>query len=251
MNFESQNYNKKLHKRLIYIFFAILFYFFISKNYVIAQFNFVKSDTILVKSKKTDNKNKISENAVKSDVDYSASDSICFDLESKKMLLFGNSKIKYESFDLNASFIEINYGENIVRATGLPDSTGTITGAPFFKDNEQSFESEQMSYNFKTKKGIIKDVITKEGDGYMHGKIIKRLPDEEVNVKNGAYTTCDLHDPHFQIRFNKAKVKPNDKIVTGPAYLEIEDVPTFLALPFGIFPNKKRTKLRNINSFAR
>jgi hypothetical protein len=38
------------------------------------------------------------------------------------------------------------------------------------------------------------------------------------------------------------KVIPDDKIVTGPAYLEISDVPTPLAVPFGFFPNKKGRK---------
>lgn len=35
------------------------------------------------------------------------------------------------------------------------------------------------------------------------------------------------------------KVIPDDKIITGPAYLQIADVPTPLAVPFGYFPNKK------------
>ena len=34
----------------------------------------------------------------------------------------------------------------------------------------------------------------------------------------------------------------NDKIITGPAYLVIADVPTPLMLPFGFFPNKKGQK---------
>jgi lipopolysaccharide assembly outer membrane protein LptD (OstA) len=60
-----------------------------------------------------------------------------------------------------------------------------------------------------------------------------------TNVYQGSYTTCDLEDPHFAFRFKKAKVIPDNKIVTGPAYLEIEGVPTPLFIPFGLFPNKK------------
>jgi len=81
--------------------------------------------------------------------------------------------------------------------------------------------------------------MTQEGEGYMHGSIIKKLPDNSINVRKGSYTTCNLEHPHFELRYTKAKVIPNDKIVTGPAYLVIEDVPIPLFLPFGFFPNKR------------
>ena len=64
-------------------------------------------------------------------------------------------------------------------------------------------------------------------------------PDNVTNVMQGSYTTCENEDPHFEFRFNKAKVIPENKIVTGPAYFVVEDVPTPLAVPFGLFPNKK------------
>ena len=65
------------------------------------------------------------------------------------------------------------------------------------------------------------------------------MADEKINLIDGKYTTCSLEHPHFYIGFKKAKVIPNDKIVTGPVYLFIEDVPLPLVLPFGLFPNKK------------
>ena len=46
-----------------------------------------------------------------------------------------------------------------------------------------------------------------------------------------------MHDhPHFYLGLAKAKVKPGEYIVTGPANLVILDIPVPVALPFGFFP---------------
>jgi len=58
-------------------------------------------------------------------------------------------------------------------------------------------------------------------------------------IQSGSYTTCDLEEnPHFAFKFNKAKVIPGKRVITGPAYMEIAGVATPLFVPFGYFPNK-------------
>src|SRR5690606_35994903 len=52
-------------------------------------------------------------------------------------------------------------------------------------------------------------------------------------------TTCNLEHPHFGIKANKIRIIPNKMIASGPARLEIQDIPTPLILPFGMFPSKK------------
>ena len=49
-----------------------------------------------------------------------------------------------------------------------------------------------------------------------------------------------LRNPHFYIALTKAIAIPDEKIVSGPAYLVFEDVPLPLALPFGFFPNSNK-----------
>jgi hypothetical protein len=64
------------------------------------------------------------------------------------------------------------------------------------------------------------------------------MNDSTYNLKDGRYTTCDAEHPHFYLQMTKAKVLSNKKIVTGPAYLVVEDLPIyFLFIPFGFFPN--------------
>jgi len=177
--------------------------------------------------------------ALSSLVEYSSFDSIRFDVQVQKVYMFGNAEINYDKINLKAAYIEIDFTKSELFAEGLPDSTGEMVGTPVFEEGGKSFNSKQMFYNFDTKKGLIKYVITQEGEGYIHGSIIKKMSDDIIYIKGGKYTTCSHEHPHFEFRFDKSKVIPDDKIITGPAYLVIEGVPTPLAIPFGLFPNKK------------
>ena len=172
-------------------------------------------------------------------VEYRAQDSIRFNMDEKRVYLYTASQLDYEKIELKADFVRINFDDKLLYASGLPDTTGKLQGNPEFSEDGETFRSKEMYYNFDSKKGLIYEVITQEGDGYLHGSIIKKLPNDEINIKYGKYTTCNHEHPHFEFRFTKSKVIPNNKIVTGPAYLVIEDVPTPLIIPFGLFPNSK------------
>lgn len=170
---------------------------------------------------------------------YTCNDSIDFDFKNQKVYLYGQADLKYQDIHLVSDYIEIDFIKNELFAKGLPDSLDVIRGNPIFTEAEQTFESEKISYNFETKKGRVINVITEEAEGYLHGDVVKIMPDKIVYIEDGKFTTCDNPDPHFHVGFQKAKVIPKDKIVTSYAYLKIVDVPTPLILPFGFFPNKK------------
>jgi len=173
-------------------------------------------------------------------IDYASADSLSMDLKQKKAWLYGNASIEYEDIKLNASIIEIDFDDNTIHAYATQDSAGKDIGTPEFKQGSISFKSKEIAYNFTTRKGLIQNVITKEGDGYVHGTVIKKVNDSVTNVGKGEFTTCDLEDhPHFSLKYTKAKILAGNKIVTGPAYISIEGVPLPIALPFGLFPNKK------------
>lgn len=169
-----------------------------------------------------------------------AEDSIVQDLAHKKVYLWGNSEVTYGDIDLKAGYIKVNFNNNTVFAKGIKDSTGKIVEKPVFKQGDESFEADSMTYNFVTKKGIVYNVRTEEDQGFLHGNVVKRMPDNSINVKGGWFTTCSLPHPHYEFKFSKARVIPNKLIVTGPVYMEIEGVPVPLALPFGVFPNNPK-----------
>jgi lipopolysaccharide assembly outer membrane protein LptD (OstA) len=174
----------------------------------------------------------------KSKVVYHGRDSIIYDLESNRVLLYGDAEITYEDINLKAAFIEINYDTRILSANGMPDSSGTMSGYPVFKQGGEEFKSKTIRYNFDSRKGQISDITTKEGDNYVHGSTVKKDADNTTYIRNGYYTTCELDHPHYYISASKIKVIPDNKIVSGPANMVIADIPTPLAIPFGFFPNK-------------
>lgn len=180
-----------------------------------------------------------SEESIDGPVTYHAADSISFDLKNQKVYLYKDAEIDYEKINLKAAEIDIDFPSDMLYAYGKEDSTGKLINKPIFTEGAKEFRSETMKYNYESQKGYIKSVKTKEGEGYLHGNTIKKMPDNTINVREGSYTTCNLDDPHFELRYTKAKVLPDDKIVSGPAYMVIEDVPIPLFLPFGFFPNKQ------------
>ena len=125
-----------------------------------------------------------------------------------------------------------------IYAVGVYDTvTEEWKGKPVFKDGNESYESGEITYNIKTQKGFIRNVVTQQGEGYIIAEKTKKVEGDEMMMAGGKYTTCDDHEhPHFYLRMTKAKVKPGDYIATGPAYLVVGDVPLPLAIPFGFFP---------------
>lgn len=252
-------FDKKLHlKNFLNVIFSLFLTFIafcaVSQNSLTDTANsiinvdslqqIVSTDTIQVADSTAKKKKSSREKTViEHKIDRSAADSIVQDLKEKKVYLFGKAVVTYGDIKIEAEYLEFDMSKNTVYAAGKRDSTGKLFGTPVFTEDGQTFEAEEMEYNFESKKGLISKVFTEDGSGYLHGTRVKKMTDNSINIRSGAYTTCNLkEDPHFEFRFNKSKVIPDNKIVTGPAYMAIEGVPTPLALPFGLFPNKKGQK---------
>ena len=172
-------------------------------------------------------------------VEYFGKDSTVTDIVSETIRLYGDAWVKYGSIEVKAPFISFSFGQNIARATGLPDSTGKIVGKAIFRDGDTEFSEDSLAYNFKTKKGISYGARTQEGDAYLIAGVSKKQDNDWVDIKNGMFTTCDREKPHYHFRLSKGIVVPNEKVVSGPLFMKVGKVPTPLALPFGFFPNKK------------
>ncbi|TFH20527.1 MAG: LPS-assembly protein LptD, partial [Bacteroidia bacterium] len=174
---------------------------------------------------------------IQAEVKYSASDSLVFSLDEGTVELYGDARIAYEEITLEADYILYDMDLNTVVANGLPDSAGTIQGNPVFTDVSGTFESKKLHYNFKSKKAYVVEVVTEQEGGFLHAEETKLQKNGHIHLKNGKYTTCDADHPHFYLALTKAISMPNDKIVTGPAYIVLADVPLPIGIPFGFFPN--------------
>ncbi len=167
---------------------------------------------------------------------YSATDSIVFE-DGGYAHLYGDGKVTYDQIELTAEIITMNMDSSTVFARGVTDTLGVTKGEPVFKEGSDQYETQAIRYNFKSKRGIISNVVTQQGEGYVTGNNAKKGANDELFMQNGRYTTCDHHDhPHFYFQLTKAKVKPHKNVVSGPVYLVVEDVPLPIAVPFFFFP---------------
>jgi hypothetical protein len=183
---------------------------------------------------------KFADSEIKNPIHYTADDSMVYDLQARKMYLYNKAEVKYENISLQADSVEFDWNTYILAAGGRTnDSTGEISGKPVFTDSGKEYRAGRMAYNFKTKRGKVFDVITQEGEAYIHSQAVKRNELDEWFSWKAKYTTCNLEHPHFYFQSRKVKMIPNKVLVTGPANLVIGDAPTPLFIPFGIFPVKQ------------
>ena len=172
-----------------------------------------------------------------------AKDSIKQDFSNgqRKMYYWGDVEVSYDNIKLKADYMEYDMSTGTVYARGTYDSLAQEwKGQPEMTQGSQTFNMEEVRYNFNTRKARITNMITKEDDGILHGKNIKMMPDKSINITKGKYTVCDLEHPHYYLKLSSAKVvtKPFQKTVFGPAHLVVEDVDLPIGIPFGFIPKR-------------
>lgn len=168
---------------------------------------------------------------------FSSYDSIHIDVKKNEIHLFNNAVVKYGEITLEAAHITIEGKTNTIRAIYLADSSGNPYGKPVYTEGDDRYEASQMAYNFKTKKAWIKDAVTKAEGGYLVGDEVKIAEKDVIWTHRNIFTTCSNTDhPHFGLRITKGKYIPDDKIVAGPSYLEIAQIPLPIGLPFAYYP---------------
>ena len=190
-------------------------------------------------SLRADSLNRQRKNGIDAPVEYTAADSMIYEGDSKLAYLFGKAHVKYENMDLESDQIYMSMDSSLVHATGSKDTTGLKYGTPVFKMGSDTYESDTMAFNFKTKKGLISDVYTQQDDGFMTSQLSKRGANGEMYLYHGRYTTCDQPHPDFYFAMSRAKVRPGKDVVFGPTYLVVADVPLPFAIPYGFFPFTK------------
>ena len=187
-----------------------------------------------------DSINRQRKHGIDSPVEFSANDSLLYEAGHGMAYLFGNSHVKYQNMDLQSENIYLSLDSSLVHATGARDSvSGKLFGNPVFQMGSDTYQSDTMAFNFKTKKGFIQQVYTEQQEGYLSSQLSKRGANGELYLQHGRYTTCDEPHPDFYLALSRAKVRPGKDVVFGPAYLVVCDVPLPLAIPYGFFPFTK------------
>ncbi len=190
---------------------------------------------------------KSKENQLSNTVEYTANDSTIMDVDGETVHLYGEASVVYGDIELKADYIQLNWGKNEVFAHGLPDTTKSIAnavkGKPIFTQSGDNYNTDTIRYNFKSKKAIIKGIVTQQGEGYVQGQRVKKDSVDNLYLVNGKYTTCNLLEPHFHIAAKKIKLVDKKSVVSGPFNFVLADIPLPIGLPFGFFPLPKKQEI--------
>jgi lipopolysaccharide export system protein LptA len=200
------------------------------RDTLLVQNDTIKVDTIVTKPKKT------SKGTIDAKVTYSAAGYKKVDVINKIVVLVQNAVVNYGEIEIKADSILINMAANTLFAIGRRDTTGKVIGKPVFKEGTQEINADQITYNFKTKRAVATNIITKQDAGLLHSQFTKLLDDGTSNIAKSTYSTCDADTPHFYINLPRAKIYPGKKVISGPGNLVLEGIPLPLFLPFGYFP---------------
>ncbi|MCR4824940.1 MAG: hypothetical protein K5849_06255 [Bacteroidales bacterium] len=172
-----------------------------------------------------------------------AADSIISDFSNgqRRIYYYGETSVKYQDMELTANYMDYDMNTGVVFACGVYDSlSGEWIGRPVMTQGSQTYNMEEVRYNFNSRKARIKNMITTEDDGILHGRDIKMMDDHSINMSHGQYTVCDADHPHYYVDMSVGKVISKTKTtVFGPAHLVIEDVHLpFVGIPFGFIPKR-------------
>lgn len=178
--------------------------------------------------------------ALAAPIKYTAKDSLVYDARTGLAYLYGTATVDYQDMNLTGARIAMNLDSSTVRASGRLDSLGKPIDIPVYKQGQEEYKSEEMAFNFKSKKGFIQNVTTQEGNGFLQSEKSKRTADGTLYLEHAKYTTCNDEHPHFYLALSRAKVRPGKDVVAGPAHLVVADVPLPIAIPYAFFPFNKK-----------
>jgi len=170
-------------------------------------------------------------------VAYKAEDYMRLSPKENRMYLYDKAQITYGDMVINAGLIILDNAKNEVYAYGIPDSLGNYSQKPVFTQAQNTVKPDSIRFNFKSKKALVFNSRTEEGEFKVIGEVTKRENDSVYFMQNVKFTTSENEeDPDYYFYARRIKFVPKKKIVTGLVNMYIADVPTPLGLPFGYFP---------------
>ncbi len=200
------------------------------------QSDTIKKDTL--KSKKA---------FLEGKVKYKAQNYTKIDQKKKHVTLYDKAELYYQDVELKSGIILLNYEKNEVYAGRIKDSTGKYTQFPNFKQGANVVEPDSIRFNFKTKKAIIWNSRSDQGEFKIKAALTKKENDSVYFLKGARFTTSkDVDNPEYYFQTNKVKFVPGKKVVTGFTNMVIANVPTPIALPFAFFPMSKEKSISGI-----
>ncbi|PIF30422.1 lipopolysaccharide assembly outer membrane protein LptD (OstA) [Flavobacterium sp. 9] len=180
-------------------------------------------------------------------VKYRAKDYAKIDQKRKLITLYNEAELYYKDVELKSGIIVLNYEKDEVYAGRIKDSAGVLSQYPNFKQGSSEVQPDSIRFNFKTKKALIFNSRTEQGEFKIKAAVTKKENDSVYFLKGARFTTAtDVDNPEYYFQTNKVKFIPGKKVITGLTNMVIADVPTPLALPFAYFPMSQEKSVSGI-----
>ncbi|WP_348800075.1 putative LPS assembly protein LptD [Flavobacterium adhaerens] len=190
---------------------------------------------------------KVKKSTLNGIVKYKAKQYTKMEPKKKLITLYDNAELYYLDVELKSGIIVMDYEKNEVYAGRIKDSLGNYTQFPNFKQGSNEIQPDSIRFNFKTKKALIWNSRTSQGEFNVKAAITKKENDSVYFLKGARFTTAkDVDNPEYYFYTNKIKFVPGKKIVTGGTNMVIAGVPTPIYLPFAYFPLSKETSVSGI-----
>ena len=157
-------------------------------------------DSLNLKSRLSDStltdstKNQKKKDKIDAEIKYTTSDSIVF-TGNGTAYLHGQGDVTYKNINLKADFMRIKLDSSTIFAKGTADSLGKKIGEPEFSEGDKKYNSKELTYNFKSKKGCIRQAVTQEGEG-----VKARVNQIKAEISN---TTSEYDKEKLQERLAK------------------------------------------------
>ncbi len=150
-----------------------------------------------------------------------------FVVPKSRIVLDQDAHLTYQDLELRSRRVEYDVDRQTLVAEGNPQ----------LYDRGDKVTGWMMTYDLESRVGNIYEAQTAYERGLYHGERIRKAGDNELDVMNGVYSTCDLPEPHYHFASHWMKIYLKDKLVAKPVVFYIKNVPLF-ALPFWVFPIK-------------
>ena len=255
LNYIKTKLDKTVFKNILQILIILIFNSFLAQQTpkkltetTVVKDTISKKDTIVVQKEALD------------DVLDTKADDQRRDVPKKMIYLNRNAQVKYQDMQIDADYISIDETRNMIFARGKLDSIGKIVEPVITTQAGKKYETNEFSYNYKTKQAIAYNARTEESEGIIVAEKTKKYNDSVFIMRRAIFTTDDYFikkkdtaaDYHLKAQYIKmVKGKNSSSLITGPIGFVIEGVPTPLIMPFGIIPfSEKRSAGILIPSFG-
>lgn len=144
-------------------------------------------------------------------------DSVQFLNEEQIMEAQGNVVIKYKGVLVTCNQAKVYMIEKKVIAEGNVN----------MKYTEKIIKAQKVEYYFENQSGYATGLEGWSRPYHFGTTRASRISDQKYEIEKGFFTTCDLDEPHYQLKAKKIKFYPDEKVVAENAILYVGKLPVF------------------------